>query len=165
MHISSQVKKDIQEDIVRLEQKFNDLCKKLKKNPSSVPTSSLDTARLALNLALTARADKHVKWVGDKFYLKKDKIDKIAPKLSPKHTSYSLLKIRQADGTFLLNPQRILNSFQDYYSDLYKANVDVNLSQIGTFPDNISFPALTEDHIGNLKGGSAPDPDSFSVPY
>lgn len=57
----------------------------------------------------------------------------------------------------------------------------MNLTQIETFLDNISLPALTEDHIAeleapitseevgevirNLKGGTAPGPDGFSVPY
>lgn len=91
------------------------------------------------------------------------------------------MKIRQADGTFTLNPQRILKSFQEYYSDLYKASIDANLTQIASFLDGINLPTLTAEHIAdlespittkevgevirNLKGGSAPGPDGFSVPY
>lgn len=46
----------------------------LKSDPTKVPSSTLDAARVALNLALTAKADKSIGLTGAKFYQKKDKI-------------------------------------------------------------------------------------------
>lgn len=74
IQISARQKKMRNLEVGRLEREFTDLRKQHKKDPFSVPISELDAARVALNLALTVKADKSVRWSGAKFYQIRDKI-------------------------------------------------------------------------------------------
>lgn len=74
-----------------------------------------------------------------------------------------------------------MQSFQAYYSDLYRADVNIDLMKINTFLDSLLLPSLGECHraeleapitteevlevIKHLKWGTAPGPDGFPVPY
>lgn len=182
MQIASQLKRERLGEIERLEKEFTKLRSQHKKDPSKVPVSKLDTARLALNLALTAKADKKLRWTGAKFCQQWDKIGPmLASKLSLKTKSYTLLKFNMNNGTFTLNPQRIMQSFQAYYSDLYRVDLNTNLTQIDAFLEGLPLPFLGEGHgteleapitteevlevIKKLKGGTAPGPDGFPVSY
>lgn len=90
-------------EMERLESDFINLSKHHKRDPSNVPVSKLDAAWTALNLALTTKEDKSIRWSGAKFYQTKDKIGTmLAHKLSSRLRSHALPKIKQADGTFTI---------------------------------------------------------------
>ena len=133
--------------VEKLEETYVDLSRKHKLDPSEFPTSKLDSARTALNLALTVRADEAMKWTGARFYRLKDRIGPmLANKLSPRFRSRILPKIRQADGSFTLNPRRIMTAFQNFYSKLYAFDGDYASDKVEKFLDGLDLPKLTETH-------------------
>lgn len=66
--MATQIKRERQMDIVKLEKSFATLKTEHKKNPTNASIKQLDAARLELNLALTAKAEKNIRWSGAKFY-------------------------------------------------------------------------------------------------
>lgn len=81
-------------DIERLEREYYTLSKQHKKDPTKVPGLVLNAARVAPNLALTAKADKSIRWTGAKFYQRKNKIGPmLTSKLFPRFHSHSLPKM------------------------------------------------------------------------
>lgn len=58
IQIATQIKKERQIDIERLEREFLSLKKQYKKHPSNSLLSHMDATRLALNLALTTKVEK-----------------------------------------------------------------------------------------------------------
>lgn len=182
IQMSSQRKKEKIAEIEKLERDFTGLCKQHKRDPSKVQIAQLDAARIALNLAHTVGAERSLKWNNAKFYFQRDKMSTLlARKLSPKFSSYTLPKIRLQDGSTTLNPPKILQAFQSFYSKLYQKNDSMEESSIKSFLDDLNIPTLSKDHvelmetpfsteetldvIKKLKGGSAPSPDGFSNQY
>lgn len=89
IRLATQVKKERLIDIHRLEQKCITLKIDHKKHPSRELNEKLDAIRLELNLALTAKAEKHIRWSVAKFYCHRDKVGMmLATKLSPKFHSH-----------------------------------------------------------------------------
>lgn len=110
IQIASQIIKERALDVEKLERDFSALCKQHKKNLTKVQIAQLDAARIALNLALTVKAETSLHWSGARFYQQKDKMSKmLATKLSPKTCTFTLPKIRLQDDSMTLNPQRILH--------------------------------------------------------
>lgn len=182
IQISSQLKKERTMDIAKLERDFLLLRKNHKANPSLVQPDQLDAARIKLNLALTVKAEDSLRWNGVKFYLNQDKMSTmLASKLSPRSRLFALPKIKLQDGTSSQNPHRILESFQAFYSQLYKANESNDSRAIEAFLEHLPIPTIQKSHkeimeaqisveetlevIKNLKGGSAPGPDGLSNLY
>lgn len=166
----------------KLKKEFSSLRVQHKKDPSKVSISQLDTSCLALNLVLTVKAERSIRWGGAKFYQQSHKIGPmLASRLTPKPCSFTLTKIQLQDGSSTLNHLRIMHYFQAFYTKLYKANPDVDTSKINSFLDDLPLPTQGEGHrdkleasitaeevmkvIKNLRGCSARGPDGFSVPY
>lgn len=86
------LRKSRRADIKMLEQDLLFLNKQHKHSPTSVLVEELDSARTALNLALTAIAEKSLHWSGAYFYHQRDKMGSLlAAILTPKlktHTPY-----------------------------------------------------------------------------
>lgn len=70
IQISTQIKREIMTDIHKLETEFSQLQIRQKQDTKLVPMAKLDAARLSLNLALTTKAEKNIRWSGAKFYHK-----------------------------------------------------------------------------------------------
>lgn len=98
IQMSIQINRARRLEIDKLEKEFLSLCKKHKQNPVMFPISKIDSARTALNLALTSRAEKHIRWTGARFYFQKDKPNSmLAIKLSPITRSHHLPKIKRGN--------------------------------------------------------------------
>lgn len=103
--MATQIKREWQMDIVKLEKAFATLKYKLKKNPTNASIAQFDAARIELNLALTAKTKKHIRWIGATLYSQKDKNGSmLASKLSPWYLVHTLLKIRLAGQPPTANP-------------------------------------------------------------
>lgn len=169
-------------DIQRLEKELSRMCHLHKQDPKQVPIDKLDAARLSLNLALTSKAKKHIRWSRAKFYHQRDTIGSIlAAKLSPQPRQRTLPKIRVSGNHHTLNPQRIMESFHNFYEKLYSAGNNDNEPHMNSFLDSLPIPKLEPRHhdtleslitveevlnaIKNLRWGSTPGPDGFSTPY
>lgn len=132
IQLASQLNRQRQVDITNLEKDLKSLSKAHKRNPTPNSLSKLEASRIALNLALTSSAAKHLRWMSEHFYLQNDKIGpQLTAKLSPKHQTYSLPKMKS--GTLSQNPKRILEAFHSFYFNLY-----------------------SKDSIGKLPGGYSP---------
>lgn len=181
IQLASQLKKERKADILQMEREFHSLSKSHKANPSSTTLTKLEASRVALNLALTSNADKHLTWLSGRFYIQANKIaPQLAAKLSPKIKT-SLPKIRSQSGTLTQNPQKILETFQAFYSKLYSAPDPDNSDSIDSFLNSLDIPTLSDSHrsimeslfrveeihevIKNLKTESAPGPNGFSAHY
>lgn len=70
--MAAQIMKEREADIERLEGVHPKLRTQHKLNPNTV--AQLDTARLELNMALTAKAEKQVSWSKNKFYTQRDRM-------------------------------------------------------------------------------------------
>lgn len=70
--IVTRVKRERQLDIEKLEKAFQTLKIKHKCSPTKTSMDQLYAARLELNLALTAKAEKQIHWSRAKFYVQKD---------------------------------------------------------------------------------------------
>lgn len=122
IQIASQFKRERKADIVKLEQAYSSLKAQHKRNPSGIIISQLDAARLDLNLALTARAEKQIQWSRVRFYTQKDKLGPmLATKLSPRAKIHSLPKILTHGQTTTSDPTKILVAFKDFYNKLYSS--------------------------------------------
>lgn len=107
-------------DVDRLEREFSALSKQHNRTPTSGSAAKLQTARTALNLALTAIAEKSLRWEGGRFYHQKDKSSAIlAHRLTPKIRSHTLPKIKLRNGSLSQNPQKIMEAFHYFYRSLY----------------------------------------------
>lgn len=180
--IATQLKKERLIVIKNLENKFAALKVKHKKHTSQTLIDQLDAARLKLNLALTAKAEKHIRWSGAKFYHQKDKIGSmLASKLSPLFCTHCLPKIRVAGHPPSANPNNILETFQAFYTKLYSTTPTDKGLLVSSLLRDLPIPSLSAEHtdimeagfsveeikgvIKNLRTGSAPGPDGLSVPY
>lgn len=169
-------------DIENLEKEFKSLSKLHKRKPTPDTLAKLKTARIALNLALNSSAEKHLRWVSGRFYLRTDKIGpKLAAKPSPKHRIYSLPKMKSLPGSLTQNPKRILEAFHSFYANLYTENSPSTPHKWNTYLGDIPLPKLSDPHysildspilegevrevIKDLKKGSAPGPNGFSSHY
>lgn len=103
-----------------LDKEFKSL-KLHKRNPTSAALAKLDSARLALNLALTSTAEKSLRWTGAHYYLQSDKIGpQLAAKLSPKFHPIFMPKIHSPSGSITQNYKSIMERFHSFYSKLYQ---------------------------------------------
>lgn len=176
IQIASQIHRARRTEIAKLEQKFFTLSRKHKANPKSVPTEILDSARTALNLALTTKAEKWLWWSRSQFYCHGDKIGSMfVGRLTPKIRSFALPKIKIGGGTLSQNPQRIMGEFQNFYKSLYSGNNHPSQHTVDQFLYNIQILNLEDRHhlkleapisseevsavIKNLKSQSAAGPD------
>lgn len=113
IQIASQCKCERKADIEWLEKAYVTLKAQHKRNLSG---AQIDKARLELNLALTTKVEKAIRWSGTKFYTQKYRIGPLlATKLSPWVKIHTIPKIRTAGQEPTSNP-KILDAFHDYYS-------------------------------------------------
>lgn len=145
--IATRLKKERLIDIKNMENKFADLKIQHKKCPSKMLAEQLDATRLELNLALTAKAVKHIHWSGAKFYHQKDKIgSRLASKLSPRFQTHSLPKIRVTGQPPTANPNKILKAFQEFYSKLYNSTHADKGPEISSVINDLPIPTLSSEH-------------------
>lgn len=118
IQLSSQLRKTRKADIEKLEIEFLSLNKQRKQNWTLVSIDKIDAARKDLNLALTAIAEKSLRWSGAYFYHQKDKVGSmLAARLTPRLKTHTLPKIKS--NVLSQNPQKIMEAFHDYYKKLY----------------------------------------------
>lgn len=181
--MSSRLRKARHLEIDRLEGEFASLCRQHKCKPFSDSAAKLKTARTALNLSLTAIAEKGLRWEGGRFYYQKDKLGPmLAHKLTPKIRPRSFPKIQLRNGTLTQNPQKIMEAFHDFYRTLYsRKGKDSPPGLTNSFLNSLKLPTIRDRHkdcleapisaeeislvIKKLKNNSAPGPDGLSVPY
>lgn len=182
IQLASQINKENKTDIEKLDREYTALIKQHKADRNSVPITQLDAARTALNLALTTKAEKWLRWTRNRFYSNGDRIGSmLAGKLFLKFHSPALPKIRIQGGTLSQNPQRIMGEFLTFYKSLYSSGTSPTPEAMDLFLNSIQIPKLEARHrqildspisaeeicavIKNLKSHSAPGPDGFSTPY
>ncbi|XP_040197503.1 chromosome-associated kinesin KIF4-like [Rana temporaria] len=182
IQLSSKLRRERKVDIEKLERDFKFLSRSHKRNPSRSSLTKLDSARLALNLALTSSADKHLQWQNSKFYMRANKFGpQLAAKLTPKLRTYAIPKIKASNGMLTQNPEKILKTFQSFYSTLYSSDTRHSQTDLDAFLQNVPLPRLLDSHratldspfqvaeisavIKDLKTDSAPGPDGFSNLY
>lgn len=111
IQIVFQINKANKADLEKLEQDFTALTKKHKVNPRAVPTTELDAAHMALNLALTSRAEKRLRWNRSRFNCHGDNIGSLLTgRLSLKFRTPALPKIKIHGGTLSQNPQFLMGN-------------------------------------------------------
>lgn len=104
-------------------------------------------------------------------------------RLTPKPQSFSFPKILSLTGSLTQNPDNmaVFHKFHKFYSTLYQADTQASSKELIEFREGISLPKLASAHnsdleepitesevlevIKNLKNGSAPGPDGFSICY
>lgn len=74
IQISSQLKREREAYIQKLNREFLALSKRHKRQPAPDMLAQLVLGRIALNLALTTAAEKHLTWTGTRFNSQKDRI-------------------------------------------------------------------------------------------
>lgn len=116
IRIATQVKKERLIDIQRLKKSFVTLKAEHKKHPSKVLTDRLDVIRLELNLALTAKAEKHIRWSGAKYYSQKDKTGPMLDEFFSKLYNSTQAERGPLTNSFLQNLQ--LPSISKEHKDL-----------------------------------------------
>ncbi|XP_077341249.1 uncharacterized protein LOC143986718 [Lithobates pipiens] len=180
--LATHLKRERTSAITRLELEYANLRAEHKKKPLKENIPQLDKIKLELNLALTTRAEKSIRWSGNKFYTQKDKIGSmLASKLSPKQRAHSMPHIRLPGEGLSSNPTKVLEAFQIFYSDLYSAPKTDPLDDINSFLDTLPIPRISNAHrevleapfteeevlatVKELKNNSAPGPDGLSNAY
>lgn len=89
----------------------------------------------------------------------------------------SIARIRDADGTLVVDPLAINARFTCYYADLYSSKVDYSEEELGSFLDQITFPTLSamardsldgfitvekvQQALGDLQAGKTPGTDGL----
>lgn len=182
IQISSKTKRDGRADIERLDKEYAALQNSHKGDPTKVPIALLDRPRFDLNLALTTQAEKVLRWNGNKFYTQANKFGPLlAAKISPRHKTFYMPKIRISGQPPTANPDKILDAFHDFYSDLYNSHSQPDKNLIAGFLDGLPISTLSASHknlleapfseeeVGEVikghKKGSAPDPDGLSISF
>lgn len=105
----------------------------------------------------------------------------LASKLSPRMQLHVMPQIRIPGHGCTADPTKILEVFQVFYTNLYKAHPTQNTVAIDHFLDKLLIPVLDTEHkklmeapfseeevlgvIQGLRCGSAPGPDGLSNPY
>lgn len=105
----------------------------------------------------------------------------LAAKLTPRVSSFALPKLCSAKRGYTQNPQKIMEEFQAFYSQLYRSDSPDAAREVDSFLQDPSLPRLTMAHcvqleapilegdvmgvIKQAKTGSAPGPDGFSAVY
>lgn len=84
-----------------------------KKNPQLDLRHKIDAARLALNLNLIIKAQKHLHWSRHRFYTL------LGRKLIPHPYNSALPKLCLCDGKLTQNLQLVVQEFCTFYSKLY----------------------------------------------
>lgn len=78
--------------------------KRHKHSPDGPLLQRIDELRVELNLALTTRTEKSVRWASTKFYMHKDKIGSLlAHKLNPRGRTFGVPRVRCPDGAYSQN--------------------------------------------------------------
>lgn len=152
IQLASHLKRQKQMDLINLKKTFQFLSKTHERKPTTDYLAKLEAARLELNLALTSSAEKHLRWTEGRFYLHSDKVGpQLASKLSPKHRTYTLPKIRSLSGSLIQNPERILETFHSFYSKLYSGTAPNPQTDLNTFPNDVPLPKLSDSHRSALE--------------
>lgn len=107
IQIATQLRKERQLIIQKLGKEYSSLCALHKKDPLKVSISQLDVSRLPLNLALTVKAEKSIRWGEVKFYQQRDNIGPMPASMMP----FTLPRIKMQDSSLTLNTLRIMHSF------------------------------------------------------
>lgn len=142
----------------------------------------IDAARMALNLSLTTKAEKSIRWSRHRYYTMGDKPNKLlVRKLTPRPFTPALPKLRLQNGQTTQNPQPIQQEFFTFYSKLYDSPAPLHKAKEEEFLRDITLPTLDQDHIElmdaeftagevaaaikNLNPSKTPGPNGFSGHY
>lgn len=118
-----------------------------KRSPHPDRLIKLEQARTALNICLTTKAEKHLRWTNRKFFTWWDRPGSLlARKHTPKHSHVALPKIRLSSGNLSQYPHKVLQEFQDFYTKLYNPSKGHIPVSINNFLHILSLPSLTESH-------------------
>lgn len=126
-------------DIQKLTEEFLATSKLHKRDPTKEFLSKLEAAQVQLNLALTTSAEKHLCWMGARFYYQSNKI-------GAKTRTISIPKIRTVAGVLSQNPVHIMKTFQNFYPKLYTDISPPSPSKIDDFLRDLLIPKLIENH-------------------
>lgn len=149
------------------------------KIPQTDIRHKIDEAKLALNLSLTTKAEKHISWSKHKYYTMGDKLTTmLARKLVPRPYTLTLPKLRLPTRHPTQNPELILKEFHKFYARLYSPPTKYEPLKAEMFFRNIQLPKRTQAHmelmaidfteleikmaIKTIHPSKAPGPDGFS---
>lgn len=180
--MSSRLKRERKADIVHLNREYLEFNKAHKCNHTPTSLQALEAAKIQLNFILTTDTEKILCWSGWKCYHQSNKNGfKLKLKLSPKTSSLTLPKIKTTSRDLTQNLTRIMETFQAYYSKLYRDHKPLTSTEQDPFVRDLTLPKISDEHrnlmgspfsmeevlevIKSLKLGSAPGPDSFSSGY
>ncbi|XP_040203672.1 mucin-5AC-like [Rana temporaria] len=120
IQLSSRIKKAREELIVAKTRDYEALAARHKQSPSPDMLTKLEQARLELNICLTTKAEKQLRWANHRFFTWRDRPGSLlAHKLTPRYSHSALPKIRLSGGHIYKNPGKILQEFHKFYVDLY----------------------------------------------
>lgn len=105
----------------------------------------------------------------------------LACRLAPRPRCRTVPKIRQPDGSFTQNPQKILNLFHSYFTSLCKEPETLKPGAIDDFIKDLPLPSLSDSRreimdgaitmeevmsaIKQAHASMTPGPDGFSASY
>lgn len=175
-------KRESDSDIQQQEQLLRDLLREQKRTPEIDIRHKIDTARVALNISLTTKAEKSIRWSGNRYYTLGDKPHTLlAHKLSPRQFSSALPKLKLRSGQQSQNPRLIVNKFFSFYTRLYSQPQPLRLPLVAEYFRDLPLPTLSSTHkdimerefteaevlaaIKTLNLTKAPGPDGFSGHY
>lgn len=145
--LSSRLKKAHDELISAKTKEYEALAKQHKRSPSPNLFIKIEQSHLGLNICLTKRAEKQLRWTNHKFFTWRDRPGSLlARKLTPRHTHMALTKIRLSGGHLSQDPQKILGEFHKFYADLYGSPRDAAPSSIREFLGNLPLSSIADDH-------------------
>lgn len=122
IQIVSRIKKHSNSLIKEKEWELTDLLAQHKQRPDLDLRDKIDSTRLELNLCLTTKAEKSLRWTQASFYMLKDNPGTmLASRLTPRIRRTVPPKLRQPNGNLTQNPQIITKLFHSYYTSLYSA--------------------------------------------
>lgn len=109
-----------------MHKQYNNIVKELqsivqeqKYNPQLDLRHKIEAARTVLNLSLTTKAEKYLRWSRHRFNTLGDKpTTLLARKLTPRPNNLALPRLLLQDGKLTQNPQLIIAEFSNFFSKL-----------------------------------------------
>ncbi|OCT60780.1 hypothetical protein XELAEV_18046802mg [Xenopus laevis] len=182
--LGSMHKKKHQQTVTALTAELRRLEDLNKSHPTPYITKKLQATQSVLTRQLIEEADKSIRWTKQRLFIHRDKPDTL---LARKLNNYSQLPkitaLRNSLGRLSSIPQEILQTFRDFYSDLYGSPQGRGQHKIDSevFLDNLDLPKLDQQELDTLnaeitsdevewaikrmKLKSSPGPDGFLLSY
>uniref|UniRef100_A0A803JCB5 Reverse transcriptase domain-containing protein n=1 Tax=Xenopus tropicalis TaxID=8364 RepID=A0A803JCB5_XENTR len=145
-------------------------------------TKQIKAIKQELNTLQKHKVDKAIRWTDFKYYKYCNKPDRFLAKLLKDKTQINQIpRIKTPQGDITSNPEKIRDTFLEYYRKLYAQPHKPNRNATHRFLAQHPTPTLTiaeverlnesitlediGDAIKNLKLGKAPGPDGLSAGY